>query len=249
VDSFQVRAPSVWLRTKSYRWRQDELFNNTLDWIRGDQSLPSEASVTTAVEGEFNEIGRSVERPIAFDVAGEKVWGILHEPIEIRDDAPNIVFIAAGAICRSGVFYPRLARELANSGWRVLRFDPRGMGDSEGFFDCDSVDEVYSKIEAGALVPDTIAALDFLRQEYGSGESVLTGLCGGAITSVFAAAADDRVVGIAPLDLPLKLTLPDGAAQEPPHSQRALWVDYFSQRRGMFFMLTVRRLLHGTKGA
>ena len=155
--------------------------------------------------------------------------------------------VAAGVLCRSGIFYTRLARDLAAAGWRVLRFDPRGIGDSNGPFESDSVDEVYCKIDAGALVPDTIAALDFLSGECCIEASILTGLCGGATTSIKLAAADDRLVGVAPLELPLKLNpSPDPANRHQP-VDRNLWVDRVSRRRGTFLLLTAYRFARMAK--
>ena len=234
-----VRAPSMWLRTKSYRWRQVDLFGKTLAWIRKSQSRFSDISRPVAATPGSIEIAGSIERPVGFDVAGERVWGILHDPKKPRENAPSIVMVAAGVLCRSGIFYTRLARDLAAAGWRVLRFDPRGIGDSNGPFDCDSVDEVYCKIDAGALVPDTLAALDFLSSECCVEASILMGVCGGASTSISVAAADDRVVGVAPVELPLKLNPSPGPTNHHQRADRDLWVDRMSRRRGTLFLLTV----------
>lgn len=242
-----VQAPSMWLRTKSYRWRQDELFGKTLAWIRKSQSrfFDNSGPVTT-MPGSI-EVTGSIERPVGFDVAGERVWGILHDPQKPRKDAPTIVMVAAGALCRSGIFYTRLARDFASAGWRVLRFDPRGLGDSNGHFDYDSVDEVYCKIDAGALVPDTLAALDFLSSECCMEASILMGLCGGGTTSIEVAAIDNRVVSVAPLELPLKLCPFPGPTNHHQRADRNLWVDRVSRRRGTLLLLTIYRIARTAK--
>jgi pimeloyl-ACP methyl ester carboxylesterase len=140
-----------------------------------------------------------------------------------------------------------LARELAAAGWRVLRFDPRGIGDSNGPHDCDSVDEVYCRIDEGALVPDTLAAIDFLSNECGMETCVLTGLCGGATTSLRVAAVDDRVVGVSPLELPLKYNPAPGSPEHHPKADRNLWVDQISRRRGTRFLLYAYALARTAK--
>jgi alpha/beta superfamily hydrolase len=245
VEFETVRGPSVWLRTKTYRWRQEELFRKTLSWV-GKHSRPScVVDLPNAVMAGSIDTGEATERPVSFDVSGERVWGIFHDPWKPRRGAPSIVMTAAGALCRSGIFYTRLARELASAGLRVLRFDPSGVGDSMGDFDCDSVDEVYSRIDAGAHVPDSIAAIDFLENECGSPASVLIGLCGGGTTAVLTAAADDRVSGIAPLELPLKITPRDDAGQTRQKDPgRTLFIDQFSQHRGTLPLLALRRAYH-----
>jgi exosortase A-associated hydrolase 2 len=242
-----VQAPSLWLRTKSYRWRQRELFETTLAWTRTLQPGSSAAPTPVSTKAAGITVAGSPERPVGFDVAGERVWGILHEPRQPRENAPAIVMVAAGVLCRSGIFYTRLARDLAASGWRVLRFDPRGIGDSNGPWDCDSVDEVYCEIDRGALVPDTLAALDFMRDECGTRTCVVTGLCGGASTSIRVAAADGRVVGVVPVELPLKLNPSPDPGNTSGDGGRDLWVDRMSRRRGTGLLLTAYAIARTAK--
>jgi pimeloyl-ACP methyl ester carboxylesterase len=256
ADLAIVRAPPAWLRVKEYDWRPAELFGRTLEWIRAHPALKANrrrrpattlTSAPVRVRPESVREDRSIEadeRPVEFRVLGERVSGILHAPREVTPGAPGIVMLAAGESCRSALFYVPLARTLARAGWPVLRFDPRGVGDSDGDLGCATLVEAFRKIQAGGLVPDCIAAVDYMERELGVGTSLLTGLCGGAITSVYAAARDPRVVGIAPLELRLAYTPLPRFKFSGTAAQYLSWTQIASSSRRMFFLLSVRRGLH-----
>jgi exosortase A-associated hydrolase 1 len=79
-----------------------------------------------------------------------------------------------------------LARELADAGNPVLRFDYRGMGDSEGAM------RYFEAVEA-----DVRAAIDTLCSECPEvSEVVLWGLCDAASAAAFHAAGDARIGGV-----------------------------------------------------
>lgn len=122
--------------------------------------------------------------------------GILTEP----DAAPPkraLLLVSAGLTPKFGPFrlYTELARQLASVGFRVLRFDLGGIGDSAvaaSGADGQALDERTSRQIA--------AALDFL-SERGELESVtLAGLCSGADDSFRHAAQDSRVTGLVLID-------------------------------------------------
>jgi alpha-beta hydrolase superfamily lysophospholipase len=237
-----AQGPPVWMRTRLYLWRLEEVFSKILEWTRQRSSgLTQSGAGVQAISDRFFNRG-SIERSVGFEVDGTRVWGILHLPRNPVDDGPGVVLIAAGEACRSAFFYTRLARVLADEGLHVLRFDPRGIGDSHGDFGCDQLFDVFNKLERGALVPDVLAALDFIERETGSKVSILTGLCGGAITSVFVAEGDDRVVGIAPIELPMTLTPLAEERKEPKISRVVPWDEALSQRGSTLFLLAARRM-------
>ena len=265
-----VRAPPAWLRVKEYDWRPAELFGGTLDWIRAHQG-PLERPILkrcvgrrerlsltgrTSARGEAVSEGfrtasadGSDERPVAFRVLGEMVSGMVHVPREVARGVPGVVMLAAGESCRTSLFYVSLARTLARAGWPVLRFDPRGVGDSDGDVGCRTLAEAFRKIQAGRFVPDALAAVSFMERELGVGTSVLTGLCGGAITAVYAAARDSRVVGIAPLELRLEYTPLPRFKYAGTAAQYLSWAQIASSSRRMFFLLSARRALHWMREA
>lgn len=75
------------------------------------------------------------ERPVVFDCRGERLVGILHEGSS--DAELGVVVVVGGPQYRVGSHrqFVVMARGLAAAGIPVLRFDCRGMGDSEGVFD------------------------------------------------------------------------------------------------------------------
>jgi alpha/beta superfamily hydrolase len=237
-------VPPVWKETRTLRWQLDDLFSKTLGWFAETGPQPSSASAPLNMESEGHDNGSSSEIPVGFRVNGDRVWGILHKPTQPRKGVSNILFVPAGAACRSALFYPRLARDLAARGWNVLRFDARGLGDSHGDHGCDRLLEFYQKVEKGGLVLDTVAALDFMERKCGTRSVVLTGLCGGAVTSVFVAQADDRVAGIAPIDLPMTFEQNPGAIQQSLLNREVPWREVLSQRGSTLFLLKVRPVFH-----
>jgi len=266
ADLAIVRAPPAWLRVKEYDWRPVELFHGTLDWIRAHQGPPKRSLPDTGAVGRQhlaqpgrrpraripasaaiinrNRVIDADERPVEFRVLGESVSGVAHVPREVAPGVPGIIMLAAGESCRTALFYVPLARMLARAGWPVLRFDPRGVGDSGGDLGCATLVEAFRKIQAGGLVPDCLAAVDFMDRELGCRTSLLTGLCGGAITAVYAAARDPRVVGMAPLELRLEYTPLPRFRFRGTTAQYLSWAQIASSSRRMLFLLSVRRGLH-----
>jgi pimeloyl-ACP methyl ester carboxylesterase len=106
---------------------------------------------------------------------------------------PFVILLNAGLVHRAGPFgmSVELARRLATQGFRVLRFDQAGLGDSLP--------------RAGAADPqpavaDGRAAIDFLSQRYGAQRFVVGGLCSGAMNAHHLCLADVRVSGVWLLD-------------------------------------------------
>lgn len=126
------------------------------------------------------------EKPLFFDCNGARLLGILHEAEAPASDV-GVVLVVGGPQYRVGSHrqFVLLARHLAQSGFPVLRFDYRGMGDSEGEFrDFESVEQ------------DIAAAIDLMALELPVVKRfVLWGLCDAATANAFYASSDSRVVG------------------------------------------------------
>jgi exosortase A-associated hydrolase 2 len=243
-------APIAWLRTKQFQWQPPELFGKTAAWIERTSGPGPEAFHLPVFEPRSAEAirttahGRVVEKPVSFSVEGQQVWGILHRPEGSASGKPGVVMLAAGETCRSAIFYPGLARRLAAAGWPVLRADPRGLGDSQGRIECASLTEVFVQIQGGRLVPDAAAAVDFLTGELGAASCILTGLCGGAVTAAYAAALDQRVAAIAPIELRLLWDrVPEAGGSQDGWGQLP-WRERLSGRSGGRLLLIARRVLH-----
>ena len=126
------------------------------------------------------------ERTLRFECQGDTLYGIASVPA--TPHRRGVVIVVGGPQTRVGSHrqFTLLARYLAQRGTPVLRFDYRGMGDSEGeqrgFERVD--DDLRAAIDAFcAAVP----ALE---------EVVLWGLCDAASAALFYAASDARVRGL-----------------------------------------------------
>lgn len=242
-----VEEPPVWMRTRTYHWDLDELFQTTIRWMGEPQPGPKSPDALKAIEEGVKDNSRSTERPVSFLVGEVPVRGIVHLPVAKKRERTAIVLVAAGEACRSAFFYPLLARSLADSGWSVLRFDPRGIGDSCGELGCSLLEEVFAKVEDGLLVTDTIAAMDYLESRQAARRFVLAGLCGGAITAIRAACVDDRIVGLIPLELPMRLTPRTYLHHSKPSSRQLPWYELFQRMHGASIFLRCRRIYHAAR--
>lgn len=110
------------------------------------------------------------ERPLAFECCGDRLLGILSRPA--APGRVGVVVIVGGPQYRAGSHrqFVHLARRIALAGHPCLRFDYRGMGDSEG------------ALRSFETVSDDIAvAIDaFVAAEPTVERVVLWGLCDGA---------------------------------------------------------------------
>jgi exosortase A-associated hydrolase 1 len=123
------------------------------------------------------------ELPFFFECEGTSLLGVLTTP----GGPPRlgVVIVVGGPQYRVGSHrqFVLLARALASAGIACLRFDYRGMGDSEG-----------GLIEFDALEPDIRAAVAALCEREQSIEAiVLWGLCNGASASALFGDVDPRI--------------------------------------------------------
>lgn len=126
------------------------------------------------------------EMPITFDCRGDRLLGIIH-PAD-KNASTGILIIVGGPQYRVGSHrqFLLLARHLAEQGIPSMRFDVRGMGDSEG--QSRRFDQLDQDIRAA--IDCFLAACPHLT------EVVLWGLCDGASAAAFYAYQDSRVKGM-----------------------------------------------------
>lgn len=121
-----------------------------------------------------------------FSCRGEHLYGVASVPSQ--PGKRGVLIVVGGPQYRAGSHrqFTLLARSLAQQGIAAMRFDYRGMGDSEGDARTfESVDE------------DLGAAIDhFQRAVPEVSEVVIWGLCDAASAALFYAAIDARVTGI-----------------------------------------------------
>jgi len=146
--------------------------------------------------------------PVVFaNSDGLKLFGIVHHPSPGKPRPTPIILLSPGIKSRVAPhrLYVKLARRLAGMGFRVLRFDFSGLGDSEGLVHEATAAEFYGTVQLGRYVRDTQAAMDWMEKEYRASRFILAGLCGGAITGLLAGANDGRVDSLIGLGLPVIL--------------------------------------------
>ena len=125
------------------------------------------------------------ERAITIDCLGDELVGVLHSASE--RGACSAIFVVGGPQYRVGShrMFVSIARALADSGTCSLRFDCRGMGDSDGEF--VSFEAIDSEIKC---------SVDRMIELFPDRRVVLIGLCDGASACAMYAASDPRVAGL-----------------------------------------------------
>ncbi|MDS4040352.1 MAG: hydrolase 1, exosortase A system-associated [Candidatus Competibacter sp.] len=126
------------------------------------------------------------EFPLVFACEGAELLGVLH--VETPDATRGVLVVVGGPQYRAGSHrqFLLLARDLAQAGIPVLRFDCRGMGDSGGEF------PGFEEIDA-----DIAAAIDAFHARVPTlREVVIWGLCDAASAALFYAWRDPRVAGL-----------------------------------------------------
>jgi exosortase A-associated hydrolase 1/exosortase A-associated hydrolase 2 len=131
-------------------------------------------------------------RALAFRCHDESLYGVLDLPVQPSPSGRGVLIVVGGPQYRAGSHrqFTLLARRLAAQGIPAMRFDYRGMGDSEG------------ELRNFETVADDLrAAVDrFMLEVPGLREVVLWGLCDGASASSLYAPLDSRVTGLALLN-------------------------------------------------
>lgn len=135
------------------------------------------ADITAPATSLREELCCIQERPHLFGILTERSQGEM-------GDRPLILLLNAGSSYRIGPgrLYVRLARELAAKGFRCLRFDINGLGDSVASNALDENDP-YS----ATAFHDLETVLAFSRDRLGARQVVALGLCSGAYATFQAA--------------------------------------------------------------
>jgi hypothetical protein len=138
---------------------------------------------------------------------GQKLFGILHGAIGTDNGDIGIIILSPGVKSRVAPhrLYLKMARRYSELGFNVFRFDFYGLGDSEGEIEEEYLADFYGSVQVGRYYKDTISAMDWMEKECNTSRFILAGLCGGAITGLFAGAKDKRVIGLLGLGIPVIL--------------------------------------------
>ncbi|MDM4764897.1 hydrolase 1, exosortase A system-associated [Pelomonas sp. SE-A7] len=171
------------------------------------------------------------ERAVSFDCQGEQLLGILAEPAQ--PSGVGVVVIVGGPQYRVGSHrqFTLLSRALAAQGHHCLRFDYRGMGDSEG--------PLRSFEDVGK---DIAAAVRSLREQCPAvRQVVLWGLCDGASAALLyvdGQAADGDIAGLVLLNPWVRSTESLAKTQVKHYyaqrlMQKEFWLKLLSGRTGL----------------
>jgi exosortase A-associated hydrolase 1/exosortase A-associated hydrolase 2 len=126
--------------------------------------------------------------PLVFSCQRAQLSGFLHRPLGDVPQSTGVLIVVGGPQYRVGSHrqFVFLAEALAQAGYPVLRFDYRGMGDSDG-----------ELTGFTAIHEDIAAAVSVLQEREPSvGRVALWGLCDAATASVVYAGSDPRVQGL-----------------------------------------------------
>jgi uncharacterized protein len=127
------------------------------------------------------------EKALVLDCAADRLFGILHAPTS-NPRPLGVLIVVGGPQYRAGSHrqFVLMARALATAGYPVLRFDHRGIGDSDGV--PRSFEDLDDDIRAG---------LDALHAEApGLHGSVIFGLCDAASAALMYCRRDPRLTGL-----------------------------------------------------
>ncbi len=144
---------------------------------------------------------------VSFRSEGQKISGILHLPDQ--DHAPCVIASHGLLSSKDSEKYIALGERLSREGIAMLRFDFRGIGESEGRFEDDTV---------SGRIADLGAAIDFMLTRPGVGRRIgLVGSSLGGYVSLFKAAMDQEVRALVIWSTPFHLDNLGSKKQEEDH--------------------------------
>lgn len=140
------------------------------------------------------------ESPFDFEFEGDRLVGVLTEPVSAHDANLCAVLLNSGAVRHIGPqrLWVEVARRWAALGVTTLRFDAAGVGGSEGDSSGYSQRGAFQRREFALQV---VAALDEVERRGGPNRFLVGGVCSGAYWGLHAGLADERVHGLILINL------------------------------------------------
>ena len=130
------------------------------------------------------------ERTVFFESGAHQLFGIITEPTQ--PNGYGMVIIQGGDTVNVSMMRNRMsvdvARRFAAAGYQTIRFDYRGLGESNG--------ELGELDLSSPFAPDAIDAVACLRRETGVEKVFLLGACFSARTALSAAPNIDNIAGL-----------------------------------------------------
>jgi pimeloyl-ACP methyl ester carboxylesterase len=177
-----------------------------LAWVKEGDSAPSSGPERESATGPgADHLADSVElisgeatireSPFDFEYEGQRLVGVLTEPISAPDANLCGVLLNSGAVRHIGPqrIWVEAARRWAARGVSTLRFDVAGVGGSDGDSSSYSERGAFQRREFAVQV---MAALDEVERRGGPTRFLVGGVCSGAYWGLNAGLADDRIQGL-----------------------------------------------------
>ena len=161
------------------------------------------------------------ESPVDFEFEGERLVGILSEPVSAADADLCAVLLNAGAVRHIGPqrLWVEVARRWAALGVTTLRFDVAGVGGSDGVSSAYSDRGAFQRPEFAIQVT---AALDEVERRGGPSRFLVGGVCSGAYWGLYAGLSDERIRGLLLINLLAFHWTPELGALRDSRRARAL---------------------------
>jgi len=142
---------------------------------------------------------------------GDRLFSIVTEPDSIGVERIGIVFSGPGLHYRGYYFRiaVMMARKLTQEGYFTIRYDPFGVGDSDGELSPDTYNKYFNQVEKGMFKQSHISASEFFKDKYKLDKVFSIGLCGGGITSLISSETSDIFDGIISCSAPIWILDPD----------------------------------------
>ncbi len=166
-----------------------------MDQKRGNAST-REAAVNPAIE---------TREVISVNVGGNRLWGTYHRSHRAKRASSagpgevnrvGVLFLNPGFLPRASPSAVYWANSFAKCGYPAFRFDLPGLGDSEG----DLPDKMLNFVSAGGYAPSLSAIIKQLVERFSLSGMVIMGLCAGAVTALYTAAATKECSGVVLMD-------------------------------------------------
>jgi uncharacterized protein len=153
-----------------------------------------------------------MEKPVTFkNRLNQTLFGILHIPDNRERFGSRIGVNILNPGLKNRVAPNRLnvkiARLLCEKGFYVLRFDPFGIGDSDGELSAKNEDvmDLWGMIQRGAFVDDTIFSNNFFVEKVNLDKLILIGQCGAGVTALLCSGMDDKIDELILIDTPFRI--------------------------------------------
>jgi hypothetical protein len=140
------------------------------------------------------------EVPLSFDFRGQRLYGVLAQPVSAPAAQLCVLLMNAGSVRRIGPnrMWVECARRWAAEGVTSLRLDGSGLGDSDGD---ERPYQRSAHFYRRELAEQVGAALDELQARGLPANSLVGGLCSGAYWGFQASLTDQRVRGLILINL------------------------------------------------